>query len=136
MSCLDVAEKGQSEFDFFQQLTYSKEVYQCAGPITRIGFTAPALKEVQKLIDDIGLDSNYLDRYDPEVLDSAHLSLAMCPKHWMQHSLAMATKAEQENNDLWEQLAYYVFRVVCLSNEWDYKEVLNYTKTASTLKGE
>jgi len=134
MSCQETTEGRQTEYEFFQQLLANKKIIDCAGPLTRIGFTSPALAALQVALLKIGLTQEYLDNYLPQVLDSAHMSLEMCPKHWIQHAQGLGTLGAQHDNDTWEQLAYYIFRVVCLSNSWDYKEILNYTKSVKSIK--
>jgi hypothetical protein len=133
VSCQDTTQGRQTEFDYFQQLLSSSN-NKCCGPLTRIGFTAPTLSAANKALAQLNIGSDYLDNYSPEVLDSAHMSLEMCPKHWIEHARILGNLALKHEDELWSQLAYYVFRVVCLSNSWDYKEILNYTKSVINSK--
>lgn len=134
MGCHNSGQPGQTEFDFFQELQKSPEILICAGPLTQIGMTGIALTEMKRALVRVGCSDDYLDLYDHEVLDSGHMSLTMCAKHWIHHAKGIGTIAAEVNNDTWEQLAYYIFRVTCLSNEWDYKEILNYVKTVEAFR--
>lgn len=134
MSCQSNAEDNQSEFNFFQQMLKHSEVHECCGPLTTIGFTRGSLSSFQKALDLIGLQQNYLDNYDPQVLDSTHMSLTMCPKHWIMHSRGVGKLALEINDESLGQLAYFIYRYTCLTNQWDYKEIINYAKSVSSAK--
>ncbi len=134
MACQGEGLEKQTEFEFFQQLQRNPDVLICAGPLTQIGFVTPALTEMTQALVRIGCSQDYLDLYEQEVLDSGHMSLKMCAKHWVHHAKGIGTIAVELNNDTWEQLAYFIFRVTCLTNDWDYKEVLNFVKTIESSK--
>lgn len=135
MSCQTSAEGVQTEFEFFQQLTDHPDVLICCGPLTQIGFTGYSVTTFAKALVQIGCSSDYLDLFDHEVLDSGHLSYIMCAKHWIRHSQGVAKISHAAGNPEWEQLAYYIFRVTCMANEWDYKEIVNYVSTADKQRG-
>jgi hypothetical protein len=124
---------AQSEFEFFRQLTENPDIMDCCGPIVRIGFTEDSIHVISLALAALDLSIDYLDMFDFQMLDSTK-SYAMCSKHWIEHAKKFGSIAVHVNDGLLAQLAYYIFRVVCLSNNWDYKEVLNYTKTASNIK--
>lgn len=130
MSCQASTKGAQTEFEFFQQLTDYPDAIICCGPLTQIGFTGHSVTAFAKALERIGCSPDYLDLFDHEVLDSGHLSYIMCAKHWIKHSQGVAKISHTANNSEWEQLAYYIFRVTCMVNEWDYKEIVNYVSTA------
>ena len=134
MTCQSTTTGRQTEFEFFQQLRQNHETVLCCGPLTEIGFTKPSMAVIHKSMADIGLPEGYLDNYSPELLDSSHMSLTMCPKHWILHARGIGKLAEQTDDDVLHQLAYYIFRLVCLTNDWDYKEILNYASSVGTSK--
>lgn len=137
MGCQISVEAGQTEFEFFQQIREYPDVLICCGPLTQMGFTNYSAKSFAKALVEIGCSPDYLDLFDHEVLDSGHLSYIMCAKHWITHSQGVAKISHSTGNDDWEQLAYYIFRVTCMTNEWDYKELVNYVSTSDKLrKGE
>ena len=132
MGCHDSGK--QTEFEFFQDLKEHPEVIMCAGPVTQIGFTGPTLTEFNRALHRLGVSEDYLDLYEHEVLDSGHMSIYMCAKHWFHHAQGVGTIAAEVNNSDWEQIGYHLFRVTCMTNGWDYKEVLNFIQTASSLR--
>lgn len=132
MTCQSTILDRQTEFDFFQQLIENHETINCCGPLTPLGFTRTSMAVIHKSMAKIGLPVGYLDNYSPEVLDSSHMSLTMCPKHWILHARGIGKLAEQTEDDVLHQLAYYIFRLVCLTNEWDYKEILNYASSVGS----
>jgi hypothetical protein len=134
MTCQSTVEGRQSEFDFFRQMIETPEMFECCGPLTTIGFTRPSMSTFHSAIAKMGLVEGHLDSYDPKMLDSSHMSLTMCPKHWILHARGVGKLAEDEDSEILAHLAYYLFRVTCLTNEWDYKEILNYAKTAGSIK--
>lgn len=134
MSCEQKSEGNQTEFEFFQQMQANRFVTSCCGPVVEIGFNSDNLSWFSNALEELGLSPDYLDFYDPSVLDSSHMSLTMCSKHWIEHCTAVSGIADKVKNTNWMHLAYYTFRVVCLSNNWDYKEVLNYSKNITSAK--
>ncbi len=134
MTCLSTTIGNQTEFEFFQQLRSNHDTPSCCGPLTTIGFTKPSMAVVHRSMERIGLPDGYLDNYSPELLDSSHMSLTMCPKHWILHARGIGKLAENTDDDVLHQLAYYIFRLVCLTNNWDYKEILNYASSVGTSK--
>lgn len=129
MTCHSTVVGRQTEFEFYQQLRHNHETVECCGPLTTMGFTRTSMQAMQGAMAKIGLPEGYLDRYNPEVLDSAHMSLTMCPKHWILHARGIGTLGEQTDNDALNQLAYFIFRFTCMTNDWDYKEILNYASS-------
>jgi hypothetical protein len=109
------------------------DVYDCAGPVTQIGLTRYSYKAFRSALDLIGLSDDYLEHYDPEPLDIDTLCLSMCVKHWLFHARGISTIAETTDNEEWNQLAYFMVRYSCLSNEWDYKEIVNYAHSAGSV---
>lgn len=134
MSCQETIER-QNEFEFFQQLLEHMSAPECCGPVNRIGFTQSSLIALAVGIRQLGLDEDeFLAQFEPVKIDSGTESFAMCSKHWIVFSKYIGTEAVKIKNEALGQLAYYIFRVVCLNNDWDYKEVLNYIKTANDIK--
>jgi hypothetical protein len=136
MSCISKLDGGQSEFEFFQQITQNPAVTTCCGPVIKLGFDGPAMTTFSNAMNALGLSEDYLDLFDHEVLDSVHLALSMCAKHWIRHAQAISTIATHTENTQWQEFAYYVFRLTCQVNNWDYKEILNFAKTAEALADE
>lgn len=136
MTCQKTVEGRQAEFAFFQQMVDRMETELCCGPLTTIGFSKISMEYMHKAMQTIGLAEGYLDNYEPTLLDSTHMSLTMCPKHWIMHSRGISKLAEDTNSDSLRQLAYSMFRYTCLTNEWDYKEILNYAKSAEAIQPE
>lgn len=134
MPCRETTEEKQSEFEFFQQLTTFPDPKICCGPKVLLGFAGPALNRLHEVVAALGLDSNYLDTYEATLLESGVLLITMCSRHWMKHSEAITTAAIYAENDSWVGLAYYIYTFMCTINQWDYKEITNYTKTANFLK--
>lgn len=134
MTCQDSVNGRQTEFEFSQQVRHNDRTEQCCGPLTTIGFTRNSMGFMHEAMSSIGMPEGYLDRYDPKMLDSTHMSLTMCPKHWMLHSKAISKLAEQIDSDALHQLAYFMFRYTCLSNDWDYKEIVNYASSIGASK--
>lgn len=136
MGCQHTVKNRQTEFEFYQHMQLFNDVMHCSGPITQIGFTRYSYSAFMKALIDIGLSEGYLENYDPEFLDSDTLSLSMCVKHWIFHSRGISTIAETTKNAELDQLAYYMFRYSCLSNDWDYKEIVNYAHNAGSVNPE
>lgn len=125
---------NQTEFEFFQELTAHPQLEICCGPVTMLGFTPDVFLLFQQIMCEVGMQDTYLDRYDRRVVDFGLEALTMCAKHWVEHSKVIGTKAFEVTNEYYAELAYSTFRLVCINNEWDYREVLNYTKTANSLR--
>jgi hypothetical protein len=134
MSCAQTVESRQTEFEFFQQMLENKPVTRCCGPLVEIGFTRSSLLLFNEALTEIGLKNDYLDFYDPHVLDSSHMSFTMCSRHWAEHCTSTYAIGEKLDNRLWKDLSFYIFRVFCLTNEWDYKEIVNYFKNIISAK--
>jgi hypothetical protein len=131
MCCLITCESEQSEFEFFQQLNNLQS--NCAGPLTIIAFTQASLAAITSALLKSGQGLGYLDSYQHEVLDSSHSSFIMCAKHWIETTQKIGKVGVEFNNEIWLQLSFYIFRVLCLTNDWDYKEIVNYLKTLHIL---
>jgi hypothetical protein len=136
MSCISDIEGRQSEFEFFQQNTQNPAVTTCCGPIVKLGFDKVAMSIFAAAMDSLGMSEDYLDLFDHEVLDSIHLTMTMCAKHWIRHAQAVSTIATHTENQEWQEFAYYIFRLTCQICGWDYKEILNFAKTAEALADE
>jgi hypothetical protein len=133
MSCQHTVKGKQTEFEFYQHMQLFPDVGDCSGPVTIMGFTRYSYKAFRLALDRIGLSENYLEHYDPQPFDLDTLSLSMCVKHWIFHARGISTIGDHDNNEEWQQLAYYMFRYCCLSNEWDYKEIVNYAHSAGSV---
>lgn len=136
MSCISKIGDRQSEFEFFQQVIHNPAVTTCCGPVVKLGFDSRAMSMFSSAMDSLGLSEDYLDLFAHEVLDSVHLAMSMCAKHWIRHAQAISTIATHQNNTEWQEFAYYIFRLTCKVNDWDYKEILNFAKTAEALANE
>jgi hypothetical protein len=134
MPCTKTVEADQKEYDFFLQLVESSDIGICVGPITTLGFTGPALQCLMTTLDELGMEEGYLDAFNVEVVDSELVAVEMCPKHWILHSRAIGALALSRENDDFGQLAYYMFRLTCMGNSWDHKEITNYLKTVIDLE--
>lgn len=132
MSCEVTCAETQTEFEFFQQMINS-DSQACCGPITLIGFTSSSLTSVIQGLIRQGVPLDYLDNYRSQVLDSSHIGFAMCSKHWVSITSKLGVAGAESNNDIWLQLSFYMFRVLCLTNGWDHKEIINYLKTFRSL---
>lgn len=129
MVCQSTVSEDQSEFEFFQQLFSNKDNTNCCGPRVRMGFGGHSLSLLTSSLLAAGYGIDYLDNCDPLVLDSSHLSFIHCSRHWIGVVRDIGSIAVKSENDLWMQLSFYVFRVLCLTNSWDHKELMNYLKT-------
>jgi hypothetical protein len=134
MPCIETVESGQKEYEFFVQMAKQSEIELCSGPVTTLGFTGPALKCFLTTLDELGMGEGYLDAFNVEVVDSELVSVQMCPKHWILHSRAIGALALSRDDDDFGQLAYYMFRLTCMANQWDHKEIANYLKTVIDLE--
>jgi len=133
MVCSKTVEQ-QSEFDFFQQIASKANTTECGGPITPMAFTRPSLDAFVEALDNLNLREDHLDFFAHQVIDSEHLGIEMCARHWLQHSTSIGTMAISIDNKAWSKLAYHLFRTLCNSNGWDYKEIINYASTVNTLR--
>lgn len=132
MSC-STTDKEQSEFEYFQQSLKAKQPEQCVGILTQLTFTPEAYSSFNLACKTIPMDGDYLDRYDPIMLDSSHIQLTMCSKHWILHAKTFAAMGERFNSAPWKLLALHMFKAVCFLNNWDHKELFNFIKTADEL---
>ena len=135
MSCQMTVHDSQTEFEFFQQLIQSYPS-DCCGLLTTLEFTPQIYALLELTLTKMGMQGEYLDRYDPVMLDSFNLRLTMCPKHWIQHAQAIGSYALGIDRVELQRLALSIFRHTCTINNWDYKEILNYSKTVSMLNAE
>ncbi len=131
MTCIDSG--SQTEFEFFQQLSRDIDNNTCAGPKTCIGFTLPSLDLIKVLFFQTTSDPDFIDTLNPTMLDSSCVVLSMCAKHWIIKALEFSIISEKfEGTELITELSFFIFKLTCLSNDWDYKEVTNYTKNLIT----
>lgn len=126
MSCTQTVGSDQSEFDFFLQLKDRRDMHLCCGPIIPVGFGPSVMRIFRTALIVMGSSADYLDRYDPVMLDSSDICLTMCSRHWIQHVDALKIGGKETENAEWDDLAFYIFKVVCLVNAWDGKELSNY----------
>lgn len=126
MSCIDTVEGKQTEFDFYRQLMASNEATQCCGHKVSISFSRPVMTSFLQFIISSGKHPDYLDRFEPVMIGSSHMSLTMCARHWLQHSDLLHTASHVADRDDWNDLSYYIFKVTCSLNDWDAKELSNY----------
>ncbi len=131
MTCIDSGH--QTEFEFFQQLSKNIDDTTCAGPKTCIGFTLPSLELMKVLFFHTTSDPDFIDTLNPTMLDSSCVVLSMCAKHWIIKALEFNLVGEKlEDTDLVTEVSFFIYKLTCLSNNWDYKEVTNYTKNLIT----
>jgi hypothetical protein len=123
MTCLDSG--PLKEFEFYQSLSNNPDKLSCAGPKTPIGFTQDSLEFLIEVLDRL---HDNVDTFEPQMLDSSCTVLQMCAKHWILKTEELVKHAYPEDADLVFQLKLFIFNIVCLANEWDFKEILNYTK--------
>lgn len=129
MSCQGSGKPDATEFDFFQQMLKYPDILICCGPLTQIGFTGPSLLEFRNALMAAGCSEDYLDLYEHEVLDSGYMSVKMCAKHWIEHARSAGAAGIAHSNPAWETIASHIFKVTSLTNDWDFKEILNFVKT-------
>jgi hypothetical protein len=129
MSCIGHDGENQSEFDFLQELIRTRHTDACCGPMVEIGFTKPYLTKLQVSLTSEGYPTGYLDKFNPQVLDSSQLSLEVCSRHWIDLIKIVGKIATQNNDKMLLQMPFFIFRILCLTNRWDHKELLNYLKT-------
>jgi len=133
MVCQKTVE-GQSEFGFFQQITSEPNVLVCGGPLTFIAFTRYSLDIFVEALDELKVAEDHLDFFAHQVIDSEHMAIEMCARHWLQHSTTVGTLAIAAKNESWSKLAYHILRIMCKANNWDYKEIINYGSTVSKIR--
>jgi hypothetical protein len=134
MPCKVSTEEGQSEYEFFQQELNHPHTDYCCGPLIPLGFVNPALSHFFHALMALGADYDYLDNFELALIDSKIVLVTMCSRHWFKHSGAIGTLAEKQNNGDWMEISYYIFKLVCLTNNWDYKEMTNYIQTLNSLR--
>lgn len=135
MPCQPPEKEIQSEFEFFESLSKSTDL-ACCGPVTPIAFIDPAKQQFLNLISHLDVDEDYLDSFSSILLESGMLVIFMCARHWLKHSQIIATVAHAHDSEELKQLAYLVYRFTCTSNNWDYKEISNYTSVSISSKQE
>lgn len=133
MTCVPPKNSNQSEFEFFQNLVASNNPSDCVGPVTEIVISQTYLIKAMSTLVQQGIDITYLDKNPSTVLDSSHAGLIHCSRHWIKFIKDIGKIAAEQNDKILFQLSFYMLRVLCLSNLWDYKELLNYLKTYSMI---
>lgn len=134
MTCqTTISNKHQSEFEYFQQMASRPDSSQCCGPLTMLAFSSESLIMLHEGLTAAGVSSVDIDNFTSSMLDSSHLGYLLCAKHWMELVKKLGKVSLGNTNDNWIQLSFYIFRVLCLTNDWDYKEIMNYTKTLNTI---
>lgn len=123
----------QTEFEFFQELVDNSETIMCGGAVTPIGFTAYSIERLKDAFLHLECRPEYLDMYASEVLDSGNKAIKMCVKHWLLHARAIGMAGERAHEEDWLTLAGNILGVVCLTNKWDYKEIINYYSTVNNI---
>ena len=131
MNCIEVYDSNHSEFEFFQELLKAKNTDACVGNIVSISISAPYHSLLFMGLELAGKKSDYIDITDSEMLDSSHLNLKFCCRHWI--SLIEDAGSSLAHDDLSMQLLFYLYRVLTVHNHWDYKELVNYLKTYSRI---
>jgi hypothetical protein len=131
--CHSAADEGQSEFAFFQQLVTSTDVNDCCGQLNTLAFTGHALNTLSQALLSGGIEMD-LDSIDHQVLDSGYLGISMCSKHWLMHIHLAGKQGINSKNEYWVQLTTYLYRLICVSNKWDHKDLTNYLKSYSDLR--
>jgi hypothetical protein len=128
MSCKISTEGRQTEFEFYQQMMNTPDGTHCCGPKLAIGLTRDSMKSFLDFLvqHKLTIGTEYLDKFDPVVIDSQHLSLTMCARHWFQHADLLGNAGEVYDTDAWDHLSFFIFRVTCIMNSWDTKEITNY----------
>ena len=126
MTCLKTVDGKQTEFEFYRQMVDSPNAQTCCGPNISIGFSRPLISLWKDLLEITGRSLKYLDSFQPLVLDSNHIALTMCARHWLQYSSIFQEAGQELNRDSWIDLAHYLFHITCLMASWDSKELTNY----------
>jgi len=134
MPCTETVARGQKEYDFFAQMTMDTNRLACCGPITTLAFGGPALEHLLLALQQIGMDEGYLDAFNAEVVDSEFVSAQMCAKHWIMHSRTIGALALHTEEQTQAEIAYYIYMLVCVANDWDNKEISNYLKTVVAME--
>ena len=119
----------QTEFDFFQQLKGVSALNQCCGPITTLGFTPNTMIVFARALEQLKVPDNYLDVFEHTVVDSTHILINMCARHWIRHAVTLGELGQSDKNEDLVDLAEMIYQYTCVTNEWDYKEILNYMST-------
>jgi hypothetical protein len=120
----------QSEYEYFTEILSKPDMLKCAGPLTPIGFVDPALSQLHEVLIKLELGVEFLDNFQTVLLESNIFVVNMCAKHWFKHSQAIATAADSFQRPEWIELATLIFKMTCVANNWDYKEIYNYTITS------
>ena len=128
MSCLRTVEGRQTEFEFFRQMIEKPDGDACCGPITHVVFDKISTQSLFILFGSMNQDENYLDKFDFKVLDSNNIRLTMCARHWLQHVDILHKASHAYHRHDWNDIAFYVYKVTCLLNAWDEKELSNYLR--------
>lgn len=136
MPCQATVVDSQAEYEFFVQTLANPALNSCCGPLVALSFQDPARSQLLSALAEFDLDASYLDIFDLILLESGELMITMCTKHWIKHSQAIATVAFSHNHEQWAELAYYIYRLLCKANGWDYKEISNYIRNNSTQEKE
>lgn len=128
MSCISTVEGRQTEFAFYQQLISTPDADSCCGPLSHIVFDDRSVRGLFVVAGVANLGEDYLDRFDPVVLDSCNLRLTMCARHWLQHVDVLHQASHTYHRHDWEDLAFYMYKATILLNGWDEKELSNYLR--------
>lgn len=128
MGCLRTVEGRQTEFEFYRQLLDSPRSESCCGPVTHVVFDRLSAQSLLVVFGAAGMHEHYLDRFDPQVLDSRNLRLTMCARHWLQHVDILHKASHTYHRHDWEDIAFYMYKATCLLNAWDDKELSNYLR--------
>jgi hypothetical protein len=128
MSCVHSIEGRQTEFEFYCQLVASPDSETCCGPVTHVVFDRTSMQSMFILFGAMNKNEGYLDRFDPQVLDSRNLRLTMCARHWLQHADILHKFSHTYHRHDWEEIAFYINKATHLLNAWDEKELSNYLR--------
>ena len=126
MSCVTSIEGNQTEFEFYQQLMRSADSDACCGPKLDIRFSNQGINSLSQLLTVAQLSPRHLDSLKPVMLDSKGLRLTQCSRHWLQLEDLLHKASHWRGREDWNQLSHYIFKLVCLMNGWDEKEIINY----------
>lgn len=126
MSCDVTVRDKQTEFEFLQQLNRTCFQYSCCGPITDIIFTRHMMFSIKDFLDMANRDLSYLDNFSPMPIDSNTVQLSMCARHWLQHSDLLHKTGHIVDRQDFNDISFFMYKSVCLSNAWDEKELSNY----------
>jgi hypothetical protein len=126
MSCDVTVRQNQTEFEFLQQLRNNSQQLYCCGPITDIIFTRHMVYSIKDFLNMANRELSYLDNFAPVPIDSEAVQLSMCARHWLQHADLLHKTAHITNRQDFNDISFFLFKSVCLSNSWDEKELSNY----------